>query len=185
MTISLYTGCMGAGKSALLIQHYNELYKQGHSICVMTPRGGDVKSRDGGSLSAQRCAIDWINKTDTDYILVDEYQFLPPEVMAALFESPCAVHLYGLLRWSSGAFCNNYLMAVEYASEMLHIAMQCEWQGCVRLAEYNILFTEDGRLDIDSLDPVTGQANKESTPPRKELFKSLCRHCYNRIAGDI
>lgn len=173
---------MGAGKSALLIQHFKELNAQGHSICVMTPRGGNVHSRNGDGLLGTACTIDRINKTDTDYILVDEYQFLKPEVMTALFESPCAVHLYGLVRWSAGAFCDNYLMAVEYACEMLHIAMQCEWQGCNRLAECNVLFTADGRLDIDSLDPVTGQANRGSRPPRKELFKSLCRHCYNKIA---
>lgn len=183
----LYTGCMGAGKSTLLIKHYKEITKHGlQTATVMTPKGGEVSNRSGETLPALACTPENYKKVKTNYILIDEYQFLDVKmIMDLLVCTKCEIRMYGLRFWSTLNECGNYYLCDKAGVQLHHLDMQCEQKHCNNSADYNVLMDKNNQVHTSALLP-NGQLNRyeNEKPIPKSQFCSVCIDCYKRMPKD-
>lgn len=180
----LYTGCMGAGKTQLLIDHYHQHTKYNIDVTIMIPNGDNVVSRTGDTLPSIKATDENLKNCKSQLILVDEYQFLNAFMFMNLIQHEHAeVRMYGLKNWANPeSVCGNYSYADKFCVQLHHIDMECQLTNCTNQAECNALMTPDMLyLDLDAIDE-NGQVNTALNPTQipKSRFMAMCGACYHK-----
>jgi thymidine kinase len=183
MIINYITGTMGSGKSEQLIEDIL-YYPNAIAITVAlerAPRLGNVTSRSGKSTPALvlnveqseaevlACLSIYIEKVGlTEYLLIDEAQFLNSEQInaienAAIITGIKGIIFYGLMTDFTGRTFAGSEWIMNICDNVFVIPAECQLEGCENDATHNGRFV-DGKLITEGQQLVA----------EKTMYRALC-----------
>ncbi|MCR4917448.1 MAG: thymidine kinase [Alphaproteobacteria bacterium] len=179
--LHFHYGVMSSSKSAsLLINAYN-YQKNGNKTELIKP-AKDVRfaldaidSRIG--LSAIAIALpdfkEYIPKSDTDVLLIDEIQFFTPSDIDVLVDiadnKNKLVMCYGLMVDSNENIFPASRRLIEVGAKLHRMESNCQISGCMHLATHHLRFDSMGRVIRAGEQFALGDEN----------YKSVCRKHFN------
>lgn len=160
--ISFTFGVMGSGKTASLIDAYNEFTADGLKVAVVRTLN-PVESRDGRILHSTPISVFLSRQEsfdDVDVVIIDEAQFLTEQQMTKLCNMSKfrIMKFYGLLYDFNDVMFKASKRILSLASELEVLHTKCNRLGCLR--------------------PATSH-NCTKTGLTKENYESVC--CLHKI----
>lgn len=193
--LSYTYGCMGSGKSAMLVMKEFNYRKRNFNTIVIKP---EYDNRDGNiikprpmeglivdilykptdnlyDLIKHQVDSSYFNKNKKSVVFVDEVQFSTPEHIEQLWRVSielCEVYCYGL----KVSYLNNIFKPISdllvYSDEINELEIDCKY--CERKATTHILYRNNVPV-IKGDDEVVGDFEGE------ERFESVCQKCRRDI----
>lgn len=192
MGLQFTYGCMGSGKSAMLVMKEFNYHSRGYETIVLKP---EKDSRDPGIIKPRPMKglkVDILYRPDDDLfmlildyakrlngkfvVFVDEVQFSTKEQIKQLWELTsccgCDVFAYGLkINYLNNIF-EPVIPLLVYSESIDEIEVGCKY--CSNKATTHILYV-DNKLVTSGDDEVIGDIEG------RERFESVCQYCRENI----